>query len=73
MSIEKETGLTPEEAGAMIGCSAYTVKDLCRRNAIPFYRVGTRYMFTRSSLQDWINEQLQNNYKKGGSMSNGKH
>lgn len=64
MDEEKEMGLTPEEAGALIGCSAYTVKDYCRRNAIPFYKIGTRYRFTRASLKKWSADQEKENYKK---------
>lgn len=61
---QKETGLTPKEAGELIGCSAYTVKELARGNRIPFYRVGSRYLFTRAALMDWITDQEQNNYHK---------
>lgn len=62
----KETGLTPAEAGQLVGCSAYTIKELAREKRIPFYRVGTRYMFTRSALMKWIEDQEKNNYKNGG-------
>lgn len=67
----KETGLTPVEAGALIGCSAYTIKELARRKEIPHYKVGARYMFTRSALLKWIGEQENKNYINGGSK-NGK-
>ena len=60
----KETGLTPAEAGALIGCSAYTIKELARGNKIPFYRIGSRYMFTRSALIKWISDQENKNYIK---------
>lgn len=60
----KETGLTPAEASALIGCSVYTIKELARRNKIPFYRIGSRYMFTRSALLKWIADQEERNYKK---------
>lgn len=69
----KETGLTPVEAGALIGCSAYTIKELARRKKIPHYRVGARYMFTRSSLLKWMADQEEKNYiKKAGGNENGK-
>lgn len=68
---EKETGLTPVEAGALIGCSAYTIKELARGKRIPFYKVGSRYMFTRSALLRWIGEQEEENYNNGGN-GNGK-
>lgn len=64
MDMYRETGLTPKEAGELIGCSAYTVKELARGNRIPFYRVGSRYLFTRATLMDWITDQEQNNYRK---------
>lgn len=57
----KEIGLTPAEAGALIGCSAYTIKELARANKIPFYRIGSRYMFTKSALLKWITEQEERN------------
>lgn len=58
----KETGLTPAEASALIGCSVYTIKELARGNKIPFYRIGSRYMFTRSALLKWIADQEEKNY-----------
>lgn len=61
---EKDIGLTPAEAGALIGCSAYTIKELARENKIPFYRIGSRYMFTKSALLKWITEQEEKNYKR---------
>lgn len=60
----KEIGLTPVEAGALIGCSAYTIKDLARRKQIPFYKIGTNYRFTRSGLMKWISDQEENNYNR---------
>ena len=64
MQTVKETGLTPQEAGDLLGCSAYTIKELARGNRIPFYRVGNRYRFTRSTLIEWMAAQEQKNYKK---------
>ncbi len=60
----KETGLTPTEASALIGCSAYTIKELARRNEIPFYKVGNRYRFTRSALLKWMADQEEKNYTR---------
>lgn len=55
----KETGLTPAEAGAIIGRSAYTIKEYARNNRLPHYKVGNRYLFTRAALMNWIKEQEQ--------------
>lgn len=60
----KEIGLTPAEASSLIGCSVYTIKELARGNKIPFYKIGSRYMFTRSALLKWISDQEERNYKK---------
>ena len=64
MDTIKERGLTPQEAADLIGCSAYTVKELARGNRIPFYRVDSRYLFTRAALMDWIADQEKKNYRK---------
>ena len=63
MSI-KETGLTPGEASSLIGCSVYTIKELARGNKLPFYKIGSRYRFTRSALLKWMTDQEEKNYKK---------
>lgn len=63
MSI-KETGLTPVEAAALIGCSVYTIKELARGNKLPFYKIGSRYRFTRSALLKWMTDQEEKNYIK---------
>ncbi len=60
----KETGLTPTEASALIGCSAYTIKELARRNEIPFYKVGNRYRFTKLALLKWMADQEGKNYTR---------
>ena len=55
--------MTPQEAAEIVGCSVYTIKELARGHRIPFYKVGVRYMFTRSALVDWIKQQENSNYK----------
>ncbi len=60
----KETGLTPAEASALIGCKEYTIKELARGKKIPHYRVGNRYRFTKSALIRWMAEQEEKNYNK---------
>lgn len=60
----KQTGLTPKEAAAFIGCSEYTIKELAREKRIPHYRVGVRIMFTRTALQKWMADQENRNYQR---------
>ena len=40
----------PEEVAAVLGCSAWWVKDRARRRLIPFTRVGRAYRFTGEHL-----------------------
>lgn len=55
--------LTAAEAAKFIACSEYTVKDLARRGLIPYYKIGNRLRFNSSSLEKWIEQQEQKNYK----------
>lgn len=64
MSATRESGLTredcllsPDEAAAMLGLSAYTVRQFARERRIPALRLGRYWRFRRSSLQAWIVEQ----------------
>lgn len=61
----KEYGLTPKEAAQLIGCSEYKIKELARCKSIPFYKIGSRYMFTRSALVEWIRQQEKDNSTGG--------
>ena len=64
LETQKDLGLTPQEAGELIGCSAYTIKELARGKRIPFYKIGTRYLFSRSALLDWVRAQEKENYDR---------
>ncbi|MEV0372792.1 helix-turn-helix domain-containing protein [Streptomyces sp. NPDC050636] len=44
----------PEEVAAVLGCSAWWVKDRARRRLIPFTRVGRAYRFTGEHLTEII-------------------
>ncbi|MFD5446695.1 helix-turn-helix domain-containing protein [Streptomyces sp. NPDC127100] len=44
----------PEEVAAVLGCSAWWVKDRARRRLIPFTRVGRAYRFTGEHLAEII-------------------
>ncbi|MFF3271699.1 helix-turn-helix domain-containing protein [Streptomyces chrestomyceticus] len=44
----------PEEAAAVLGCSAWWVKDRARRRLIPSTRVGRAYRFTGEHLAEII-------------------
>ncbi|MFI6085427.1 helix-turn-helix domain-containing protein [Streptomyces sp. NPDC051217] len=44
----------PEEVAAVLGCSAWWVKDRARRRLIPFTRVGRAYRFTGEHLAEIV-------------------
>ncbi|MET9655604.1 helix-turn-helix domain-containing protein [Streptomyces sp. NPDC006510] len=44
----------PDEVAAVLGCSAWWVKDRARRRQIPFARVGRAYRFTAAHLAEII-------------------
>ncbi|WP_371258649.1 helix-turn-helix domain-containing protein [Streptomyces sp. CC53] len=44
----------PEDVAAVLGCSAWWVKDRARRRLIPYTRVGRAYRFTGEHLADII-------------------
>ncbi|MEU3186508.1 helix-turn-helix domain-containing protein [Streptomyces sp. NPDC006923] len=44
----------PEDIAAVLGCSAWWVKDRARRRLIPFTRVGRTYRFTAEHLAEII-------------------
>ncbi len=46
--------LLPEEVAAVLGCSAWWVKDRARRRLIPFTRVGRAYRFSDDHLAEII-------------------
>lgn len=44
----------PEDVAAVLGCSAWWVKDRARRRLIPYTRVGRSYRFTGEHLAEII-------------------
>jgi excisionase family DNA binding protein len=44
----------PEEVAAVLGCSAWWVKDRARRRLIPFTRLGRAYRFSDDHLAEII-------------------
>ncbi|MQY36173.1 hypothetical protein SRB17_41700 [Streptomyces sp. RB17] len=44
----------PEEVAAVLGCSAWWVKDRARRRLIPFTRVGRAYRFSSDHLAEIV-------------------
>jgi excisionase family DNA binding protein len=53
----KETGNKADVVARYLGCSEYTVRQLAREGALPFYRVGNRMFFRKLSIEKWIEEK----------------
>lgn len=46
-----------EEVAKYLRCSVSGVRNLVRDRKIPFYRIGNRLFFKKSSIDLWINNQ----------------
>ena len=46
-----------KEATAYLGMSVPTLVRLLGSGAIPYRRVGQRWLITRSALDDWLNKK----------------
>jgi excisionase family DNA binding protein len=55
--------MTPKDAAAYIGCSEYTIRDMARKKKVPHYRIGSKIMFRKSTLDKWIAQQEAENYE----------
>lgn len=51
------TILTTKEVAHWLGLSPETVWALCRRNALPYVKVGGRYRFVKEDLTQWMKEE----------------
>jgi len=49
-----KTRLLPEEAANYVGCRYDKLMHMVRKNEIPHYRIGRRVLFTKESLDQWI-------------------
>lgn len=59
-NIKNET-FTINEASQYLRCSVSGIRNLVRNKTIPFYRLGNRLYFKKSSLDKWITQQEVNN------------
>lgn len=55
--------LTVKELAALLGVSIDTVYRMARENHIPHVRAGSRILFHRETIENWL---------KGGSQADGK-
>ena len=61
--MESET-LNIKELGIYLRCSVSGIRNLVRERKIPFYRIGNRLFFKKSSIDLWINNQEFSNMQE---------
>lgn len=49
--------MTVEELGTYIGASTVKVYAMVRANQIPHYRIGSKILFRKTTIDKWISEQ----------------
>jgi excisionase family DNA binding protein len=53
--------LTVKEAAIYIGASEFKVRDMVRQKQLPHYRIGSRILFRKVTLEQWIIKQEEFN------------
>lgn len=52
--------LTVKELNNYLNCSESTIRKLIREKKIPYFKVATKILFKKSTIDDWI--LLNSNY-----------
>ncbi|PYI54493.1 excisionase family DNA-binding protein [Paenibacillus flagellatus] len=55
--------MSVKEAAPYIGASEYKLREMVRQKEIPSYRIGSRILFRKTTLDDWIAQQERENCK----------
>ena len=53
--------LTVKEVADYLNCSTSVVRKMVLNKKIPFYRVGTRILFRKIAIDNWVYEQEKEN------------
>ena len=56
--------LTAKEAAQYIGISYWLLLEMCKRKEIMFIKAGSRILFRRESLQQWLVDQEAESVQK---------
>jgi excisionase family DNA binding protein len=49
-----------KQAAPYIGASEFKLRDMVRLKQIPHYRIGSRILFRKVTIDEWIVKQEQN-------------
>ena len=58
--------LNLEQAATVLGVSVPTMRCLVRRGDFPAFKIGSRWMISRSALEQWAEEAAINRVEMGG-------
>jgi len=53
--------MTVKEAAPYIGASEYKLREMVRDKLVPAYRIGSKIMFRKNTLDIWIEQQEAQN------------
>jgi excisionase family DNA binding protein len=56
--------LTVKEAAVYIGCTQFMLYGMVRQKQIPHYKIGSKIMFRKIKLDEWISKQEQENVEE---------
>ncbi|OQA78687.1 MAG: Helix-turn-helix domain protein [bacterium ADurb.Bin243] len=51
--------ITAKQAAQYIGCSYWSLCEMCKRGEVPFISVGKKRLFREEALLRWITEREQ--------------
>ena len=54
------------QAADALGVSAPTMRCLVRRGDFPAFKIGSRWMISRTALEEWAQRQAENRAELGG-------
>ncbi len=57
--------LTAKEAAKYLGISYWLCLEMCKRGEVPHIRAGSRVLFRRESLDQWMAAQEQASVREG--------
>lgn len=58
--------LTVKEVASYLSCDKGTIYRLLKKRAIPAFKIGSDWRFSRDALEKWIRDQPQGNYGRQG-------
>ncbi|MGO4346324.1 helix-turn-helix domain-containing protein [Paenibacillus sp. MCAF9] len=53
--------MTVKDAAPYIGASEYKLREMVREKLVPAYRIGSKIMFRKTTLDQWIEQQEAQN------------